>query len=148
MAFFFLDARMAIYSCEGLRCAQWQAELPVNMLVGPLTVSHSWKYQPTKKKAHNGCRGRDAAGAKNLSFFIFYIIFFPIYQKYMPKLFFCKNVILPPVQPAEWSYRRMNRRPAAGALQKAYRRFIRRKGYCSDPRGNCTDLPPIETAVL
>ena len=44
------------------------------------------------------------------SFFNFYIIFFPIYQKYMPKLFFCKNVILPPVHPAEGRYRRMNRR--------------------------------------
>jgi len=45
-----------------------------------------------------------------LGFFNFYIIFFPIYQKYMPKLFFCKNVILPPVHPAEGRYRRMNRR--------------------------------------
>ena len=46
----------------------------------------------------------------HLEFLNFYIILFPICQKYMPNFFFTKNIILPPVQPAEWRYRRINRR--------------------------------------
>ena len=43
-------------------------------------------------------------------FFIFYIIFFSDLSKIYDKFYFYKNVILPPVQPAEWRYRQMNRR--------------------------------------
>ena len=65
-------------------------------------------------------------------FFYFLYYFFPIYQKYMPKLFFCKNVILPPVHPAEGRYRRMNRR----------------HGTVVTFQRHCSDLPPNQPAVL
>ena len=94
---------------------------------------------------------RVTASRKLYDFFNFYIILFPICQKYMPIFFLQK------CHPAASSTGGMKvppDEPAAGALQKAYRRlqctcrrFIRRKGYCSDPRGHCSDLPPIQTAV-
>jgi len=65
-------------------------------------------------------------------FFNFSIILFPICQKYM-LIFFLQKC-----HPAASSIGGMKvppDEPAAGALQKAYRRFIRRKGYCSDSCG-------------
>jgi len=46
--------------------------------------------------------------AQPMNFFIF-ILFFSIYQNYIP-IFFFKFVTLPPVHPADASYRQMDRR--------------------------------------
>ena len=85
---------------------------------------------PSPCPVQNSC----AADPKSASFFNFYIIFFPIFQKYMPNHFFCKNVILPPVHPAEGRYRRMNRRYGTVATSSGtvatYRQINRR--YCSN----------------
>ena len=77
--------------------------------------------------------------------FLFFIFFFR-FIKNICRIFFLKKC-----HPAANSTGGMKvppDEPATGALQKAYRRFIRRKGYCSDPRGYCSDLPSNETAVL
>ena len=98
--------------------------------------------QPLDTKVHKAAQIQ--VGMERL-FFNFYIILFPICQKYMPNFFLRK------CHPAASSTGGMKvppDEPAAGALQKAYRRLIRRKGYCSDPRGHCSDLLPIQTAVL
>jgi hypothetical protein len=43
-------------------------------------------------------------------FFIFILLFFSIFQKYIPDFLFCKFITLPPVHPSEASYRQMDRR--------------------------------------
>jgi len=45
----------------------------------------------------------------NRIFFFIFLLFFSIYQKYIP-IFFCKFLTLPPVHPAEAIYRQMDRR--------------------------------------
>jgi len=62
---------------------------------------------------------KEASGL--VEFFNFYIIYFLIFQNYMPQKFFCRSGLLSPVQLAVKTYRRMNRRyvcysaPAAGS---------------------------------
>ena len=44
-----------------------------------------------------------------LEFFYFFIIYYLIFQKYIPQNFFCRSGLLSPVQLAARTYRRMNR---------------------------------------